>query len=46
MSRCDAELCPMWDGDGCPCEAFGLDRDDLPRDGVFVREMPGDDYTS
>ena len=26
----------MWDGDGCPCNTFGFDRDDLPVDGVFV----------
>lgn len=25
----------MWDGDGCPCAAFGLDRRNLPADGVF-----------
>lgn len=37
---CDAELCPMWDGEGCPCETFGLDKDDLPTDGVFTTEVP------
>lgn len=42
MSDCDQELCPMWDGDSCPCETFGLDKDDLPRDGVFTIETPGD----
>jgi hypothetical protein len=26
----------MWDGDGCPCNTFGLDRDDLPNDGTFT----------
>lgn len=26
----------MWDGDSCPCEAFGLDPDDLPTSGVFT----------
>jgi hypothetical protein len=37
MSRdCDQELCPMWDGCGCPCATFGLDRDDLPTSGVFT----------
>ena len=25
MSRCDQEMCPYWDGHGCPCEAFGID---------------------
>lgn len=35
MSNCDQELCPMWDGDGCPCAMFGLDKEDLPSDGVF-----------
>lgn len=28
----------MWDGHGCPCEAFGLDPDDLPTDGIFTIE--------
>lgn len=37
---CDAELCPMWNGEGCPCETFGLDKDDLPTDGVFTTEVP------
>lgn len=42
MSDCDAELCPMRDGHGCPCEAVGFDRDDLPADGVFTAEWsPG-----
>ena len=35
---CAAEDCPMWDGDGCPCSTYGLDRDDLPTDGVFTTE--------
>lgn len=28
MSRCEAELCPNWSGDGdvCPCAVFGLER--------------------
>ena len=38
MRDCDAEMCPMWDGEGCPCATFDLDRDDLPRDGVFTME--------
>lgn len=33
--RCAMEDCPVWDGHGCPCDLFGLDRDDLPTDGVF-----------
>jgi hypothetical protein len=39
VSECDAEMCPMWDGEGCPCETFGLDKDDLPTDGVFTTEV-------
>lgn len=39
MSNCDAEMCPMWDGNGCPCERFGFDRDDLPTDGVFTVQL-------
>lgn len=35
MAECDAELCPMWDGDTCRCETFGFDRDDLPTSGTF-----------
>lgn len=38
MMECRMELCPMWDGEGCPCERFGLDRDDLPRHGTFTVE--------
>ena len=34
--RCNAELCPMWDGDGCPCATFGLDPDDAPTSGIFT----------
>jgi hypothetical protein len=30
----------MWDGDGCPCGTFGLDRDNLPDNGTFVVEQP------
>ena len=43
MSGCRAELCPMWDGDTCPCETFGLDPDNPPTDGVFTIEIGGDD---
>lgn len=25
----------MWDGDGCPCDRFRLDRDDLPTGGTW-----------
>lgn len=43
-ARCDQEMCPMWDGHGCPCATFGLDRDDLPTSGVFtVMAGEGDD---
>jgi hypothetical protein len=39
MSRgCRAEECPMWDGEGCPCETFGIDPDNIPIDGVFSIE--------
>ncbi|WP_174250009.1 hypothetical protein [Pimelobacter simplex] len=42
--RCDQEMCPMWDGDGCPCVTFDLDRDDLPMSGFFsVTTEEGDD---
>lgn len=41
MRNCDAELCPMWDGEGCPCAAFDLDRNDLPRDGIFTVTSEG-----
>jgi hypothetical protein len=40
--RCDQEMCPMWDGDGCPCDTFDLDRDDLPTSGVFTVEIPNE----
>jgi hypothetical protein len=43
MRRCDQEMCPMWDGDGCPCDTFGLDRDELPAHGVFTVETETDD---
>ena len=33
----------MWDGLGCPCEAFGLDRDDLPTDGTFTTTVADGD---
>jgi hypothetical protein len=36
--RCNQEMCPMWDGDNCPCDTFGLSRDSLPTDGVFTVE--------
>ena len=36
MSDCGQELCPMWDGDVCPCEVFGLDKDALPSHGIFT----------
>ena len=36
MSRCDQEMCPRWDGEGCPCAAFGIDRDDLPTSGIYT----------
>jgi hypothetical protein len=32
----------MWDGDGCPCDTFDLDRDDLPTSGVFTVEIPNE----
>ena len=42
MRDCDAEMCPMWDSEGCPCSDFDLDRDDLPTDGIFTREWTDD----
>ena len=39
MSDCEQELCPMWDGDGCPCVTFGLDRDAPPTDGTFITQV-------
>jgi len=36
VADCGQEMCPMWDGEGCPCAAFGFDRDNLPTDGVFT----------
>lgn len=30
----------MWDGDGCPCNTFGIDRDNMPTDGVFTVVYP------
>lgn len=41
MRPCDAELCPMWDGETCPCATFRLDRDNLPADGVFSIDTSG-----
>lgn len=46
MADYKAELCPMWDGHGCPCAMFGLDPHDLPTDGIFtieITEEPTDD---
>lgn len=28
----------MWDGVGCPCDEWELDPDDLPKDGIYVKE--------
>ncbi|OFJ51407.1 hypothetical protein BEL07_22815 [Mycolicibacterium grossiae] len=39
ISRCDAEMCPLWDGETCPCDTFGLDRANLPVNGTFVIEQ-------
>jgi hypothetical protein len=39
MARCDQEMCPMWDGDTCPCDTFGFDRDNLPTDGAFSVDL-------
>ena len=38
-SDCDQEMCPMWDGDSCPCERFGLDRSDLSLSGTYTVEV-------
>jgi hypothetical protein len=29
----------MWDGHGCPCEAFDLDPDNPPTRGTFTVEI-------
>lgn len=42
-SDCRAELCPMWDGDTCPCETFGLDPDNLPRNGTYITVVSDDE---
>lgn len=44
MTDCRQELCPMWGGDDCPCEIFGLDPDDLPDEGIFSIDEPGHGY--
>ena len=31
MSRCDAELCQYWTGQGCICEAMGIEPDEEVR---------------
>ena len=43
MRTCDAELCPMWDGDGCPCRAYGLDPNDLPISGIYTITAPSEE---
>ncbi|MGY4845482.1 hypothetical protein ACW9PK_12170 [Kocuria sp. MNB10] len=40
MARCNAELCPMWDGETCPCQTYGLDPDDLPTSGIYTTTVP------
>jgi hypothetical protein len=42
MERCEQEMCPMWDGDGCPCAAFDLDPANPPTSGIFTKETPND----
>lgn len=39
-SGCDMELCPMWDGHTCCCSTFGLDKNELPTNGIFTVEIP------
>lgn len=41
MARCEAEMCPYWDGHGCPCEEFGIDR---PRPGADPFGLPSATY--
>ncbi len=43
MGNCNMEECPMWDGDTCPCDTFGLDKDNPPTRGTFTVEVPADD---
>lgn len=26
MSRCEQEMCPNWDGFGCPCDVLDLEK--------------------
>lgn len=40
---CKAELCPMWGGDGCLCDVFGLDPENPPRTGTFSVSVPNAD---
>lgn len=37
---CKAELCPMWGGDDCLCDVFGLDLNNPPRNGTFTVTAP------
>lgn len=39
-ARCAQELCPMWDGDTCPCESFGIDPENPPTRGIFTTTWP------
>ncbi|MBZ4497986.1 pilus assembly protein [Dermacoccus sp. Tok2021] len=43
---CRAELCPMWDGDTCPCETFGIDPDNPPRSGIFTTTAREDGFAA
>ncbi|QFU87858.1 hypothetical protein [Amycolatopsis sp. YIM 10] len=40
-ARCNAELCPYWDGDGCPCARFDIDP---PEPGTDPTTLPAGTY--
>lgn len=40
--RCGAEECAYWDGDGCPCAAFGIDP---PEPGTDPLSLPSATYS-
>lgn len=29
--RCDQEMCPFWDGHGCPCEVLDISEEERER---------------
>ena len=39
-NECKAELCPMWGGDACLCDVFGIDPGNPPCNGTFSVIVP------